>query len=164
LFCKRWCHYGEHRVVPHRLLNYWDQKPHRVSRQAAAFLDEVWTRPILHLGAINPLLYEGLPALRGARALRAQAARLLAAALDVGSDSEGVIGTARVAVDSLVALGPRRVYLCVSEELYSMADLLGAQAGGEVVPELQRLVEALKIATGQSLTPHSTPSRFSPKR
>jgi hypothetical protein len=37
---------------------YWDHTPHRVSRAAAAFLDEIWKKPLLQLNVINPLVSE----------------------------------------------------------------------------------------------------------
>jgi len=117
---------------------------HRVCRQAAAFLDDVWRHPVLHLSSINPLLYEGLPALRAVRGLRAQLARLLKESLSEEAVAEGAPRT-REAVASLAWLGEQRLYLCVSEELYSLADLLEVQGGGgDLVPALSALVDALR--------------------
>ena len=149
LFCKRWCHRDDHRVVPHRLLNYWDTCSHRVCSQAAQFLDEVWARPVLHLAAINPLLYEGLPALRGARYLRTHAMQLLSLALEADTISDEP-DRARAAVSGLLKLGVTRIYLCVSQELYSMSDLLAVQSRGsarecpDLLPALQQLLDVLK--------------------
>ena len=137
LFCKRWCHIDAHRVVPHRLLNFWDAVPHRVCAAAALFLDEVWSNPVLHLSAINPLLYEGLPALRQSRALRAR----LAEQLDCLTERDPCVAEAVVEC-VLQTLGPHRVYLCVSEELYSMADLLQVQ--GDLLPALTKMVDSLQ--------------------
>ena len=140
LFCTRWCHLDAHRIVPHRLLNYWDAVPHRVCAAVALFLDEVWSNPVLHLSAINPLLYEGLPALRKSRALRAR----LAEQLDCLTERDpGVVEAVVECV--LQTLGQRRVYLCVSEELYSMADLLEVQnKAGDLLPALTKMMESLQ--------------------
>ena len=144
LFCRRWCHSNEHRVIPHRLLNFWDAVAHRVSRQSAAFLDDVWRHPVLHLSSINPLLYEGLPALRAVRGMRGQLARLLRESLSEDAVAGGA-PRAREAVASLAWLGEQRLYMCVSEELYSLADLLEVQSGGgDLVPALSALVDALR--------------------
>jgi Putative zinc-RING and/or ribbon len=77
LFCRKWCHFDDRRQIPHRMLLYWDHVPHRVCRQAADFLDAIWRKPILHIGAINPLLYEGTPPLRICRGMRNRVSKMI---------------------------------------------------------------------------------------
>lgn len=134
LFCKRWCHADDHRVIPHRILLYWDKTPHRVCRQAAVFLDYIWGKPLLKLKSINPLLYEGVPILRITRSLRSRISILLDSMIDI--DAEQVR-------DCLLAIiGPNRMHMCVTEELYSMNDIVNIQSGN-LVKDLQDLIENL---------------------
>jgi hypothetical protein len=134
LFCKRWCHADDHRVIPHRILLYWDKTPHRVCRQAAIFLDYIWSKPLLKLKSINPLLYEGVPILRITKSLRSRISILLDSMIDI--DAEQVR-------DCLLAiLGPNRIHLCVTDELYSMKDIVNIQSG-QLVKDLQDLIENL---------------------
>jgi hypothetical protein len=134
LFCKRWCHADDHRVIPHRILLYWDKTPHRVCRQAAIFLDYIWSKPPLKLKNINPLLYEGVPILRLTRSLRSRISILLDSMIDI--DAEQVR-------DCLLAIiGPNRMHMCVSEELYSMTDIVNIQSG-YLIKDLQDLIENL---------------------
>jgi hypothetical protein len=134
LFCKRWCHADDHRVIPHRILLYWDKTPHRVCRQAAVFLDYIWGKPLLKLKSINPLLYEGVPILRIVRSLRSRISILLDSMIDI--DAEQVR-------DCLLAIiGPNRMHMCVTDELYSMNDIVNIQSGN-LVKDLQDLIENL---------------------
>ena len=79
LFCKRWCHYSEKRIIPYRLLFYWDNKPLPVCNQSAIFIDSLLDKCLFKLDRINPLLYDGVPTLRLARALRQKIAHRLGA-------------------------------------------------------------------------------------
>lgn len=134
LFCKRWCHADDHRVIPHRILLYWDKTPHRVCRQAAIFLDYIWSKPLLKLKFINPLLYEGVPILRMTKSLRSRISILLDSMIDI--DAEQVR-------DCLLAiLGPNRIHLCITDELYSMKDIVNIQSG-YLLKDLQDLIENL---------------------
>lgn len=135
LFCKRWCHNDDHRIIPHRLLLYWDNTAHRVSRQAAVFLDDTWGKPLLKLNAVNPLLYEGVPALRMAKSIRQRIGSIIEAAFEAD--------TFRARDAILTCLGANRVYLCVSVELYSMRDLVEVQSGA-LLGALQQLLDELK--------------------
>ena len=137
LFCRKWCHGDEYRQIPHRLLLYWDHVPHRVSRQAAAFLDTLWRRPILLVDSVNPLLYEGIPALRLARNMRCRAQQYITHIVE----AEGDGGEVRDIV--LSRLGADRVHLCLADDLYTIADLLSIHSG-ELHATMEKLISALR--------------------
>jgi hypothetical protein len=125
LFCKRWCHNDDHRIIPHRLLLYWDTNQHRVSRQAAAYLDDTWSKPSLKLSSINPLLYEGVPSLRIARTLRSRICLYLDSIMATHAEQikEAIVST----------IGVKRLYIVISEELYSMCDITEAHTGSLLI-------------------------------
>ncbi len=125
LFCKRWCHNDDHRIIPHRLLLYWDTNQHRVSRQAAAYLDDTWSKPSLKLSSINPLLYEGVPSLRIARNLRSRICLYLDSIMATHAEQikEAIVST----------IGVKRLYIVISEELYSMCDITEAHTGSLLI-------------------------------
>jgi hypothetical protein len=134
LFCKRWCHADQHRVIPHRLVLYWDCKPHRVSRQAAAFLDHFGKRPVLQVNVINPLLYEGVPALRFVRNVKNRISSMLDILMDLdASQVQAII---------LDTLGREKIHVCACDELLSIEDLVSVQTG-EMLSMLQKLLVAL---------------------
>ena len=139
LFCRKWCHANERRQIPHRLLLHWDHTAHRVSKQAARFLDTLWSQPVLLLNSANPLLYEGVPALRLARNMRGRAVQLIKCMLKSSS------GVERQEVrDTIVnVLGAQQAHLCLSKELYSIADLVGVQTG-DVLAALETLIGLLR--------------------
>ena len=83
LFCRRWCHSDDHRIIPHRVLFHWDFHPHRVSKQSAAFLDQIYHKPLLTIQKTNPLLFEGIPALRSGRDIRRKIARLFEPLIEI---------------------------------------------------------------------------------
>ena len=139
LFCRKWCHADDRRQIPARQLLYWDHTAHRVSIQAAKFLDGLLKRPILILNIANPLLYEGVPALRLARNMRGRAVQLIERVLD--SDSNGDKADVRETI--MNSLGPDQVHLCLSKEVYSMSDLIGVQ-NGDVLASLETLISALR--------------------
>lgn len=139
LFCRKWCHANERRQIPHRLLLHWDHTAHRVSKQAARFLDTLWSQPVLLLNSANPLLYEGVPALRLARNMRGRTVQLIKCMLKSSS------GVERQEVrDTIVnVLGAQQAHLCLSKELYSIADLVGVQTG-DVLASLETLIGQLR--------------------
>ena len=139
LFCRKWCHADDRRQIPHRLLLYWDHTAHRVSIQAARFLDGLWRRPLLLLNSANPLLYEGVPALRLARNMRGRAVQLIGRVMESDSSVE------RSDVMEMVVsvLGADQVHLCLSKEMYSLSDLVRVQSG-EVLASLEILIGVLR--------------------
>lgn len=64
LMCNKWCHSGQRRVIPGRVLSRWECRAQPVSRVAAAFLDKVRHLPVIDIYASNPLLLEGVPRLQ----------------------------------------------------------------------------------------------------
>ena len=139
LFCRKWCHADDRRLIPNRLLLYWDHKAHRVSIQAAKFLDDLWNKPFIHLSTANPLLYEGVPTLRLARNMRGRVVQLIERVLESGSCDE-----ISVVKDAIVnTLGVNQVHLCLSQEIYSLSDLMCVQTG-EVLAVLELLINVLR--------------------
>ena len=139
LFCRKWCHADDRRQIPHRMLLHWDHNAHRVSKQAARFLDALWSQPMLLLSTANPLLYEGVPALRLARNMRGRAVQLIKGMLK----SDAYVERQDV-MDLIVGvLGPEKAHLCLSKELYSIADLVGVQTG-DMLAVLEAFIGALR--------------------
>lgn len=148
LFCKRWCHREDLRVIPYRLLLFWDGKPHRVCLQAASFLDTFSSSPVVDVPSLNPLLFEGVPMLRKCFRLRAQIALLIEAIThDKGSIASPSHRPNRPAVSLLreallSTLGPTRAHLCTTGGLFSLLDLLEIQSG-RVLTSMEQLLLAL---------------------
>ena len=128
LFCKRWCHSNEHRIIPHRLLLYWDCVPHRVCRQARQFLDDVWHKPLLNVDEINGLLYEGIPAFTFTKNLRHRVVSILETMLQIDMTSSINV--------SLEALGDINLHFVVNNEFYSLQNIVGINNG-----DTQRLLK-----------------------
>eukprot|EP01035_Chromulina_nebulosa_P019015 gene19015-24835_t len=131
LFCRRWCHGDDRRILPHRMLSAWDSSLQRVCRIAAEFLDIHWSQPLTDIGRVNALLYEGVPALRQIKLYR----RSIAALIDRALNHPTHITPAYDVVTA--ALGPDRLHLCACVSYYSMQDLIEVQSG----VLLQRLVD-----------------------
>ena len=66
------CHSGMKAVLPTRVLHQWDVRPHKVCDEAKAYLDRIYSQPLLCVSAINPLLFESVRSLRHVRLLRLQ--------------------------------------------------------------------------------------------
>jgi hypothetical protein len=139
LFCRKWCHADDRRQIPHRMLLHWDHNTHRVSKQAARFLDALWSQPMLLLNTANPLLYEGVPALRLARNMRGRAVQLIKGMLK----SDAYVERQDVMDLIIGVLGPEKAHLCLSKELYSIADLVGVQTG-DMLAALESFIGALR--------------------
>jgi hypothetical protein len=138
LFCHRWCHAEEQRVIPHRLLLYWDCKTYKVSRQAAAFLDHFSKKPVLQIDVINPLLYQGVPTLRFIRNVKNRISNMLEVLMEVDASH---------AYDVIVdTLGVDKIHVCTIDELLSVNDLIDIE-NGAMAARLQRLLDALISAT-----------------
>ena len=127
LFCKRWCHSNDHRVIPHRMLLYWDCVPHRVCQQVSKFLDIVLDKPILNLNSINSLLYEGIPYLNNLKNLRLRATSVLETMLEFDPER---------ALDITSSILQKYIYLVVAHDYFSMKDLISIDRQ----PELHRLL------------------------
>ena len=156
LFCRKWCHSGDRRPIPNRLLLYWDHKAHRVSIQAARFLDELWKKPLIHLKTANRLLYEGVPTLRLARNMRGRALSLIERVLE--SDLSDDKSTVKDAI--INTLGLQQIHLCLSSEIYSLSDLVRVQSG-EALAAIELLIGVLR-EKDYSLSIHSGPSHRQP--
>jgi hypothetical protein len=162
LFCKRWCHRDDHRVIPYRMLLYWDGKPHRVCRQAAVFLDEFATQPLLNVSELSPLLFEGVPLLRKCYRMRTQIAFLMDTLInhqvqlkknksDANSNGNASNTSLRTREEKFMQLRDilmeclgqdSKMHLCVAAELYSLQDLVHVQSGSLLV-RLDKLLLAL---------------------
>lgn len=135
LFCRRWCYADQHRVIPQRMLLYWDQLPHRVCLQAATFLDAVMEEPVLDLTEINPQLYEGVPVLRSIRASREVLASMMKRLLtrigeDLQQPEEGEeSANRRRTVEAIVTVIGPRLHLVTGTEPYSLYDVVQASSG-----------------------------------
>lgn len=139
------CHRDDRRMIPYRMLQFWDAKLHRVSRPAALFLDQVRAQPILNIQQLNPLLFEGVPLLRNCYRLRVQIAHLIDAICGVrkarNRPSPGTAAKLRNAIGR--AFGSlSRGHLCVTADLYSLEDLLQIQSG-RLMPTLETVLLAL---------------------
>ena len=139
LFCRKWCHGNDRRQIPHRLLLHWDHRAHRVSKQAARFLDMLWSQPVLMISSANPLLYEGVPALRLARNMRGRVLELIRRVLK--SDTCPQKSDVRDVI--MAVLGAEQAHLCLSKELYSISDLVGVQ-NGDLLASLEALIGMLR--------------------
>jgi Putative zinc-RING and/or ribbon len=139
LFCRKWCHGNDRRQIPHRLLLHWDHRAHRVSKQAARFLDMLWSQPVLMISSANPLLYEGVPALRLTRNMRGRVVQLIKRVLK--SDTCPEKSDVRDVI--MAVLGAEQAHLCLSKELYSIADLVGVQ-NGDLLASLEALIGMLR--------------------
>ena len=139
LFCRKWCHGNDRRQIPHRLLLHWDHRAHRVSKQAARFLDMLWSQPVLMISSANPLLYEGVPALRLARNMRGRVLELIRRVLK--SDTCPEKSDVRDVI--MAVLGAEQAHLCLSKELYSISDLVGVQ-NGDLLASLEALIGMLR--------------------
>jgi hypothetical protein len=123
------------------MLLYWDHNAHRVSRQAAQFLDGLWKLPLLNLISVSPLLYEGVPALRLARNMRGRASQLIQRMLQYEPEQESEGLDVKDAV--LSVLGAGQLHLCLGEELYSLSDLVGVHSG-DLLASLEMLIGILR--------------------
>eukprot|EP01028_Stygiella_incarcerata_P003924 TRINITY_DN181_c0_g5_i2.p1 TRINITY_DN181_c0_g5~~TRINITY_DN181_c0_g5_i2.p1 ORF type:complete len:749 (+),score=216.61 TRINITY_DN181_c0_g5_i2:68-2248(+) len=65
-FCKG-CHTRERHTIPALVLHNWDFETRPVSRLASRFLKSIWNRPVICVSAVNPLLFDEVPALQDIR-------------------------------------------------------------------------------------------------
>ncbi|CCW69757.1 unnamed protein product [Phytomonas sp. Hart1] len=127
-YCRA-CHKGEVLPIPSRLLWNWDATPFAVSNA----VKNLWTRyqdkPLFAVGALNPSLYDKVPALHAAYALRVQINTLWGVCIqcahfrrlfygDVNADT----WDSEAGVACYVPLAQR--YYLEGTELWSFADLL----------------------------------------
>jgi hypothetical protein len=137
LYCRRWCHHGDRRVLPHRLVFDWDLKPHKVCRQAAAYLDSIYTFGFINVDLANPLLFDGVPALRQVKLFRRSIATLVDRALSKRS-------TYHMAIEAIsMTIGTSRLHLCFCSNFYSIEDLVDVSKGG-LVKKLYELYDKLR--------------------
>mmetsp|Transcript_149 Transcript_149/g.466 ORF Transcript_149/g.466 Transcript_149/m.466 type:complete len:727 (-) Transcript_149:174-2354(-) len=61
-FCSK-CHHRKKCMIPSYAVHNWDFTPRPVWNEAKAYLDSTWDKPILCVNAINPYLYNSVPAL-----------------------------------------------------------------------------------------------------
>lgn len=75
LFCGD-CIGSNMRPLPWRVLYFLDDKPYRVSTEAADFIDSLWTVPVLDIQALDDQLYSRFPELGRTQSLREELVRL----------------------------------------------------------------------------------------
>ncbi|KAK9119747.1 hypothetical protein Scep_017840 [Stephania cephalantha] len=69
LFCSS-CHTNETAVLPARVLHFWDFTEYSVSQLAKSYLESIYDKPMLCVGAVNPFLFSKVPALRHIMGIR----------------------------------------------------------------------------------------------
>jgi len=121
----RWCEYTElyhcsqccgmraRMVIPTRVLHHWDFLKYRVCDEVASFLEDIYTRPVLCVSALNPQLFDWVSELRHIRLLRLQLIRM-----------KDFVDTCRQGVVLRSRLDERNLgYLMDDTEMYSLRDL-----------------------------------------
>ncbi|KAL3512814.1 hypothetical protein ACH5RR_025531 [Cinchona calisaya] len=63
LFCSS-CHTNDTAVLPARVLHLWDFAEYPVSQLAKSYLDSIYDKPMICVGAVNPVLFSRVPALQ----------------------------------------------------------------------------------------------------
>lgn len=121
LFCKKWCHKGHNRLIPFRLLHFWDFKEYPVSKMAASMIDKIWAAPMFHIVEINPLLVEGVPALQQVLFLQTKITEYLPLA------SKHEAGNLIEFLEEEVTRD--HIHLVTSLGLFSIGDLVAIQQG-----------------------------------
>lgn len=94
---------------------------------------------MLMISSANPLLYEGVPALRLARNMRGRVLELIRRVLK--SDTCPQKSDVRDVI--MAVLGAEQAHLCLSKELYSISDLVGVQ-NGDLLASLEALIGMLR--------------------
>eukprot|EP01062_Namystynia_karyoxenos_P042009 TRINITY_DN30673_c0_g1_i1.p1 TRINITY_DN30673_c0_g1~~TRINITY_DN30673_c0_g1_i1.p1 ORF type:complete len:675 (+),score=167.75 TRINITY_DN30673_c0_g1_i1:84-2108(+) len=141
LFCRR-CHGDKRHAIPARILRRWDFTPARVCNAAYAHLSEIWSRPLVHVDAVNAELYTRLPRLQQARRLRTQITLLRKALGDT------------LPAELVEELAPHAALL-EEADVYSMQDLVAIEARPQQYAEtlrevLGKLVRASELHGGPS--------------
>eukprot|EP00760_Papus_ankaliazontas_P025859 PhM_4_TR2898/c0_g1_i1/m.77001 len=134
--------------IPARMLLLWDFDAYPVCRDAASFLQSVWSQPIVCISAINPTLFDRVLALRIARQIRLQ----LQMFYETCSDCSAFCDLARRKLaDSM--------YLLEGTEMYSLRDVHQLRQCAILPPSEENLM-TVQLVTGISdttalLTPKS---------
>ena len=138
LFCKRWCHAGTRAAIPHRILRDLDTDAGRVCEQSRDFLVSIMDKPVIDLSKQASTLVERTQILCFAREKRRQLVALLQR-LDETKD-----GLLQQHLEATISqsVGLHRTYLCTSESLYSLQDLLSIR-DGELVRSLTKMEKKL---------------------
>lgn len=134
LFCLRWCHGGDSRPIPMRVLHQWDCRPRKVCKLAAVFIDRVRDLPVVRVREANPLLLEGVPKLKRTLAVQ-QVLRSGMLPRALWADAETLLGL-------ITELLPRRSHLVLADGLFALDDLLAIESE-RMRHLLQVLTEAL---------------------
>lgn len=134
LFCRRWCHGGDSRPIPMRVLHQWDCRPRKVCKLAAVFIDRVRDLPVVRVREANPLLLEGVPKLKRTLAVQ-QVLRSGMLPRALWADAETLLGL-------ITELLPRRSHLVLADGLFALDDLLAIESE-RMRHLLQVLTEAL---------------------
>jgi hypothetical protein len=112
--CKSCCSQRKRMVLPTRALHHWDFLKYRVCDEVASFLEDIYTRPVLCVSALNPQLFDWVSELRHARLLRLQLMRM-----------KDFVDTCRQGIELRSRLDERELgYLMDNTEMYSLRDLL----------------------------------------
>jgi len=115
VFCKL-CHTGDAVVLPAKILHKWDFCLSPVSQLAKSYLHSIYDKPILSIGAVNPLLFSRVPAL--ARAVNTRK-KIDAALSRISCSFRKSVGR---------DLGSRR-YLLEANDFFSLRDLVDLSKG-----------------------------------
>lgn len=145
LLCKKRCHDDAHRLVPWRVALCADYTPHRVSRPAAAFLDDRAVEPLLKLSASIPI-FKLDPRLDAARQLRTRLVELRRDSLD---GRPGALHATRAIVQKLA---PTRLYLALDPpDFWSLNDIRDATdpSPNGLIPFLSDLIADATLAFSQ---------------
>jgi hypothetical protein len=142
LFCTKWCHSDQRRQIPRQMLQNWDFKLHRVSRQAAQYLDGVWNKPVILLQTIHPLLYERVLEVRLIKKMRMRIINMIC--YHLRSDKSGASKEWALEVkEAIVTFGIDKSHLFFSDDLYSLSDLSEVQSG-MLLTSLERFIDMLR--------------------
>ena len=135
LCCKQWCHKGQARPLPHRMLYCWDFKEYKVSRIAAAWIDRLWSQPLFDVLQWNALLVEGVPILQQFLLVQKQLVRLLSLTAPIWIEKRQDEKYWRL-IEQRV--GVDRLHLITNIGLLSMDDMVMIQSGvlGKVLAQL----------------------------
>ncbi len=125
LFCKRWCHAGTFAAIPNRILRDLDTGASRVCEQSRDFLVSIMDKPIIDLSKQSSTLVERTQILCFTREKRRQ---LIALLQRLDETKDGLLQQHLEATLSQ-SVGLHRTYLCASESLYSLHDLLSIRDG-----------------------------------
>lgn len=138
LYCKTCQGALTRAILPWRMLHEWNFEEYAVCDQAREFLEVVWDVPVICVSAINPQLFEMVPALAHLRRLRLQLCQL-----------RDQFGPEHVPSTLLLAGLGKHTYMAIDTEFFSLEDLVAMYRNpqvllGEVEQTIRMLVERMQ--------------------